>query len=267
MPSIQSICQPPLLSATFGNRVAFCYVSPVAMKKKLEQDGVSQQPDQAAHHAASDTHKPFGAYHHGNLREALIAVAVARLTESSNADFSIRSLASEIGTSHVAAYRHFDSRRHLIAAVGEQGFRMFNAHMPRLEDPRVAGLSSVDALAVGAGEYVRFAIKNPGYFRAMFHKELPPREDFPEYCAQAEAAYVALMKAVAPLVGSVSSQQDICDAATAVWSIVHGFSVLELEGQFDVPSNKELIDPPEMATSAVRAWALGFGLQRTHLKR
>lgn len=221
-------------------------------------DSPATKPE-GEHEAASVViAKKEGAYHHGHLREALMAAAVSRLAESSSADISIRALAVEAGTSHVAAYRHFASRRHLLAAVGEQGFRLFNSSMPHADDPRLSSMSPTEALAMGSAQYVRFAMANPGYFRAMFHKELPPREDFPELCEQAQAAYHCLMAAVAPVVGAGADCAKICEAATSVWAIVHGFSVLQLEGQFVTPETPEGVDAPAMVTAAVRAWAVGY---------
>ena len=61
------------------------------------------------------------AYHHGNLRLEAIAAALA-LIRADDGPFSLRDVASAIGVSHGALYRHFKDRDALLAAVATQGF-------------------------------------------------------------------------------------------------------------------------------------------------
>ena len=49
-------------------------------------------------------------YHHGNLKEALLQAARARLAETAEADLSLRDLAARVGVSVNATYRHFANK-------------------------------------------------------------------------------------------------------------------------------------------------------------
>jgi AcrR family transcriptional regulator len=46
-------------------------------------------------------------YHHGNLRNALLEAARARLAEAAEAELSLRDLAARVGVSVNATYRQF----------------------------------------------------------------------------------------------------------------------------------------------------------------
>ncbi|MEX0838893.1 MAG: helix-turn-helix domain-containing protein, partial [Parvibaculum sp.] len=52
-------------------------------------------------------------YHHGNLREALMGLAMQRIAARGAPDFTLRELAAEAGVTHAATYRHFASREAL----------------------------------------------------------------------------------------------------------------------------------------------------------
>ncbi len=57
------------------------------------------------------------AYHHGDLKRALLSAASAALEKFGYEGLSLRSLAAEAGVSTGAPYRHFPSREALITAV------------------------------------------------------------------------------------------------------------------------------------------------------
>src|SRR5271170_3876246 len=62
------------------------------------------------------------AYHHGDLRRALIDAALALVTEDQDWTFSLREVARRAGVSHNAPYNHFADKRDLLAAVAAAGF-------------------------------------------------------------------------------------------------------------------------------------------------
>ena len=61
-------------------------------------------------------------YHHGNLRETLVAATIAQLAQQSDAAISLRELARAVGVSIAAVYRHFASKEALLAEVAAAGF-------------------------------------------------------------------------------------------------------------------------------------------------
>ena len=63
------------------------------------------------------------AYHHGNLRQALLERAAQVIAESGVEALSLRALARDLGVSHAAPSRHFPDRRALLGELAKDGFR------------------------------------------------------------------------------------------------------------------------------------------------
>ncbi len=110
-----------------------------------------------------------GPYHHGDLRRALIAAALALVTEEQDWTFSLREVARRAGVSQSAPYNHFADKRELLAAVAVAGFH-------RLRDGIMADVAGKHpasaAFAASVRAYVRIGIENPALYRLMFGPEL-----------------------------------------------------------------------------------------------
>src|SRR5258707_5476558 len=68
-----------------------------------------------------------GAYHHGNLREALIKAARELIKEKGPAGFTFADAARSAGVSPAAPYRHFRDLEALLADLARRSFRPFQA--------------------------------------------------------------------------------------------------------------------------------------------
>lgn len=115
---------------------------------------------------------PRAAYHHGDLRAALIAAATRLVAAHGTEGFSLREAAAQVGVSPSAAYRHFADKRDLLAAVAREGFIALaealqraaaRARSARTRRPRSVAVFEAQALA-----YVRFAVAHPAQFQVMF---------------------------------------------------------------------------------------------------
>ena len=58
---------------------------------------------------------PKRGYHHGNLKEALIEVALVLIREKGPTGFTLSEAAKRAGVTPSAVYRHFEGREDLIA--------------------------------------------------------------------------------------------------------------------------------------------------------
>jgi AcrR family transcriptional regulator len=169
---------------------------------------------------------PSRAYHHGNLRRALIDGAVALFAQRGTFDFTFRELAREAGVTHNAPYRHFAGKADLLAAVRAEGFadlaRVSHAALARAsDDPR-------DRVRALGEAYVRFAIGRPHHFRLMLHN--PFEGDTPETNRE---AFQLLHDVIDEGRASGALRNDLTarELALAAWSLVHGFSSLMVSGQ------------------------------------
>ena len=60
-------------------------------------------------------------FRHGNLPEALVDAALARLEADGIESISLRELAADAGVNHRAVYRHFPDKLSLLARIAEHG--------------------------------------------------------------------------------------------------------------------------------------------------
>ncbi|MEM9794962.1 MAG: TetR/AcrR family transcriptional regulator [Pseudomonadota bacterium] len=103
-------------------------------------------------------------HHHGDLRAALIAAAVAHVRAHGASTFSLRDATSGAGVTSGAAYRHFRSKDEVLDAVVVHGFRMLSQKMA----DGARGTSGPSKLAATGRSYVRFANEEPHLFALMF---------------------------------------------------------------------------------------------------
>ena len=168
--------------------------------------------------------KGAGAYHHGDLRVALLDAAEAVLAAEAPTGLALRALARRVGVTHMAAYHHFPSRADLLAAVAARGYDRLGAALSArapADDPR----QSFQELGVA---YVTFAITQPHLFRMMFSSELEPLRTVEPLRTAADRAYAEFTGALRAAAGPAV---DVDVAATAAWALVHGLSVLLLDRQ------------------------------------
>src|SRR5271165_5831849 len=110
------------------------------------------------------------AYHHGDLRRALLHAAEDVLATEGLNGLTLREVARKAGVSHNAPYNHFADKAALIAAVVEDAFKLFG-HSLRQAYDETPGTPLDKVMALGSA-YVRFAVDHPPLFRIMFRPEL-----------------------------------------------------------------------------------------------
>jgi AcrR family transcriptional regulator len=191
------------------------------------------------------------AYHHGDLRQALVAAAVEAIAEKGPAALSLRDLARRVGVSHAAPVHHFGDKAGLLAAVAVDGFRLLD------EALRAAGPGLLD-LGVA---YVAFAVEHRAYFEVMFRPDLYRADDPAVVAARAKTgdSLSAGLAGREPSAGVASREPSAGVAGRepdrlAAWSIVHGLATLWLSGS--LPPAAYEAGPRELArTVAGRLFA------------
>ncbi|MEO1191613.1 MAG: WHG domain-containing protein [Pseudomonadota bacterium] len=185
------------------------------------------------------------AYHHGDLKAALIQAGMEMLEEVGLEKLSLRGIAARVGVSHAAPKNHFDGLRGLLSAIAAEGFQRHSAAMTEGLD---ASSSRQDRLRAAAEGYVAFARENPALFRLMFSPGLLDRDN-PALCAAGQKSY-AVLTGIAEdldwttLDGSETTQRH---SELMLWSLVHGYAHLLISGRLSDPEHA----PP---TTAVMPW-------------
>ena len=173
------------------------------------------------------------AYHHGDLRSALVASAVQLVEQRGPAAFSLREAARDVGVSPNAAYRHFEDKSSLMTAAAAAGFAAMAERMQEAmaQRPRRRGAApAVERFKAVGRAYVEFACQHPQLLRLMF-------SEWGAGCLGTAAAppavtpWTLLGAALDGLVadGLLSPIQRE-GAELKAWSVVHGFASLAIEG-------------------------------------
>jgi len=173
---------------------------------------------------------PKRAYHHGNLRHALIQATLRAIAEDGPDGFTLRDVARRAGVSPAAPYRHFRDKDELLAAVAAECAEQ----LAQVVIAAVAEAPADDPLAqfrqVGIAN-VEFAVAHPAHFRAL---NLPgissriPEEQKQRLDAWNEDQRRALAAAqAAGMIAPIPLDELMLGAA----SLVHGLGHLIVEGQ------------------------------------
>lgn len=180
--------------------------------------------------------KAKDAYHHGDLRAALVAEALSLLEKRDLEQLSLREVARNVGVSATAVYRHFPSKDDLLKALAERGLAMLGEQQQRA----AAKAEGRMAFAQTGRAYVRFALAHPNLFRLVFihtPARLRPGK------GSAEGLPASLLKDYVTLgLGAKASDEQVFAAALRAWSLVHGLAMLILDEQVDRKAAEAVID-------------------------
>ncbi len=163
-------------------------------------------------------------YHHGDLRAALVAAALQAVERHGHAAVSLRALAQALGVSHAAPYRHFANREALLAAVAAAGFAsLVEGYLAAWHT--AGAVPAASRLRAAARSLLTFATERPALFRLMFQGAPPPGGR-----AAADAAYASFAATVAATLPG-APEAAVKARTIAMWSTLHGFALLCLEGR------------------------------------
>lgn len=173
------------------------------------------------------------AYHHGDLRRALLQGAIELLAAGGPAHLTMRGAAHKAGVSPAAPYRHFADKRAMLAAVAEEGFlALERACLAAAND---GARDPIEVFWRRGVAYVQFAIDNPAHYRVMFGPEIPDKRAYEDLDRAATTAYDALRSSLRECVSAgFFGEEEIELRAMRAWAVVHGLALLFIDGQFNV---------------------------------
>ena len=197
-------------------------------------------------------------YHHGDLRNALISAAAELAEQGGPPAVTIRAAARGVGVTPTAAYRHFKNHEELLHAATlysltqmADAMRKRIAALPPAPDEAQAAMDRMEAIGRG---YVDFALSRPGLFRTAFLSVDKPALDGDG----PEGPHVLLVRGIDELVrlGFVEEELRV-GAEVASWSLVHGLSMLLLDGPLAQvpPRERDAIVDQTLALFSRNVWA------------
>jgi len=203
--------------------------------------------------------KKSDTYHHGNLKEALVTTALEMLDKEGLEAITLRELASRLGTSRSAIYRHFKGKDDLMRAVILEGFKKLDEaiapHFDAIQRPMLERFHAMGA------SYTTFATTNPNLYRLLFGPEMSQereevcQEERPDLhqllnntadehivAKEPDDAFHRLVKIIVEAQSAgVFKAGDPVLLATTIWSMLHGLSMLAIDGHLSVVGNVEAI--------------------------
>lgn len=160
------------------------------------------------------------AYHHGDLREALIAAATAEVEEKGHEAVSLSALARRLGVSQAAPYRHFPDRDALLSAVATQAFRTAGAELRE-------AVGSRPTLGQIAHAYLAFGLGHPRLYGLMYGSRLLQRSSVGgDLYTAADANFDLTLEAVDPTLPDLTRRR----FALKFWTSLHGIVTLAEHG-------------------------------------
>jgi AcrR family transcriptional regulator len=179
------------------------------------------------------SYTPFMAtsgYHHGDLKNALIAAGVKILAREGSAGLGLRNVAKEAGVSHSALYAHFTDKQALIAAISTEGLKQLYS---TIEEGLAARRGEPAALLVEISlGYLRFALEEPDRFKLMYSSVMDKERDFPDFVDYSHRTFEKYVEVIALCQeGGILRPGPTRLIALSLWAAVHGVVMLALENQ------------------------------------
>jgi AcrR family transcriptional regulator len=185
-----------------------------------------------------------GAYHHGDLPNALADAATELARRGGPEAVVLREAARQVGVSAAAAYRHYAGHGELLQAVKQRA-------LAALADAMQEGLDSGEPLADPSAEatrrfrnlgraYVGFALANPGLFHTAFCRSEGGGWGDVSARIASSRPYQILSGSLDELVAAGlldPSRRGV--APIAFWAAVHGLATLLVDGPLAALTGRE----------------------------
>ena len=181
-------------------------------------------------------------------REAIIEAARARVVSDGPDGVSLRPLAASLGVTAPALYAHFDSKRHLLAAVAADELEALGR---RMAEAAVGVDDPIERIKAQSRAYVDHARAHPALFEVLFlHQPVwsadPSTVPAADHSGEAEASRV-FAEGAAGIADAVAAGllrgPDPVLASLTIWSAVHGVATIVARGPgLDAAYESALVD-------------------------
>lgn len=149
----------------------------------------------------------------------ILQAARTLVAENGVASLTLRDVANAVGIRAPSLYKRFSDRNALISAIRDQTFGALLAALKTVP-PQSSATGLVRAFAY---EYRLFAHANPELYRLLYSAEF--NSGTPEAERRAAEPVITLMQELA-------GPENALNAARAVTALVHGFCIMEINGNF-----------------------------------
>ena len=169
-------------------------------------------------------------YHHGNLRDALLAEAIRVIEAQGVENVSIRQLAKNLGVSAAAPFRHFADRTALLTAVAEQATENLSQAVGAALAQAAAQSPWQQLLCIGEA-YLGWARAHPSHFLVVSDRRLIDYEASATLRVRNEAIRQRMRQLLAQAtgLGAGAVQPEVC--VLMLRAMVYGLARMQADGQ------------------------------------
>lgn len=169
------------------------------------------------------------AYHHGNLRQALLDNAMRALSEKGMDQLSLRGLSKALGVTPTAVYGHFSDKIDLLIELRTSGFQQLHECMRAALEALPSTAEGEDKVRALGHAYMHFALNHSHLFDAMFFWT-PDFSRITAECVEEGACGEQLLRDTLVEMlrehGCVLDDNAAAIASFSAWALVHGISTL-----------------------------------------
>jgi AcrR family transcriptional regulator len=181
--------------------------------------------------ASTSTSKPSAKYHHGNLRQTLLAAAKQMIAADGIESLSLRKLADKVSVSRTAAYHYFDDKNDLLCAIASDGFRQWQQLLKQSEQQNQTERQKFEQYLIN---YMVFATHHPEEYELMFGrciwKQAQCTEEL-QTIAHGTFQHQVEMMAYWQSIGLVAGDNPL-RTAQIIWGTLHGIAKLFIDGVY-----------------------------------
>lgn len=169
-------------------------------------------------------------YHHGDLREALVASSYVQIAQNGVANFSLADACRRAGVSTAAPYKHFRDRDEILECVVARAFDEL-AERSMAAVAAAGGAEKIEGIIAMGEAYVTFALEEEHLFRLMFGQH-PRLKETPQVVEDGTKCFSGVIEQVARYSQANGLAGDPKAIAVRLWTFVHGAASLLIDEDY-----------------------------------
>lgn len=168
-------------------------------------------------------------YHHGDLREALIAATRQLVMERGAENFTLADACRAAGVTTAAPYRHFRSKQEVLEEIASRGFEELRLRAMAVIAEK--GPGTLEAIVAMGQAYVAFAMNETALFRLMFGQD-PSLKNAEHVAGTGQHCFAHLIEQITLYCQKNRVRGDALEIALRLWTFVHGAASLQIDKDY-----------------------------------
>jgi AcrR family transcriptional regulator len=168
-------------------------------------------------------------YHHGGLREALIAATRQLVMERGAENFTLADACRAAGVTTAAPYRHFRSKQEILEEIASHGFEELEGKAMAVIAEK--GPGTLEAIIAMGQAYVAFAVNETAVFRLMFGQQ-PSLKKAEHVAGTGNECFANLIEQITLYCQKNRVRGDALQIALRLWTFVHGAASLLIDQDY-----------------------------------